>query len=268
MPTPNEQPRAPIQRTVGGGGLGFNGELLEPFIERYLLGSGYRAYSLVLMCFNKPDDMSPFGRGGLNAYAYCLGDPVNAVDPTGHSSWFSWFLAGPHKGYGTSAWGVGYNRGLVLEHLPTKLAKINGSAFSADEISFLQKGALPHLRSSAWLKKLEPLQLADMRTLNKQMMESIDAFGVRNLKVASTYVTREWFPRSWDRAGDSEIAIKIAAGYVPGVPVSHASKMMSISQAKLRFSWESQEDWTTRVGIKERSETFYGLHANQQIRGD
>ncbi|ORC43846.1 hypothetical protein BZK31_28960, partial [Pseudomonas floridensis] len=33
--------------------------------------------------FNSPDSLSPFGKGGLNAYAYCLGDPVNRKDPTG-----------------------------------------------------------------------------------------------------------------------------------------------------------------------------------------
>ncbi|MEE4636302.1 RHS repeat-associated core domain-containing protein [Pseudomonas alliivorans] len=37
------------------------------------------------MRFNQPDNLSPFGRGGLNAYAYCLGDPVNRGDPSGHS---------------------------------------------------------------------------------------------------------------------------------------------------------------------------------------
>lgn len=36
------------------------------------------------MRFNKPDTMSPFGKGGVNAYAYCQGDPVNYQDPTGH----------------------------------------------------------------------------------------------------------------------------------------------------------------------------------------
>ncbi len=50
----------------------------------YLLGNGYRAFNPVLMRFNSPDSLSPFGKGGLNAYAYCAGDPVNRVDPTGH----------------------------------------------------------------------------------------------------------------------------------------------------------------------------------------
>ncbi|WP_338010010.1 RHS repeat-associated core domain-containing protein, partial [Pseudomonas sp. GM60] len=39
----------------------------------------------VLMRFNGPDWFSPFGRGGLNSYAYCLGDPINLSDPNGTS---------------------------------------------------------------------------------------------------------------------------------------------------------------------------------------
>ncbi len=66
------------------GALAFNGELPEAISGHYLLGHGYRAYNPTLMRFNRPDSWSPFGRGGLNAYAYCLGDPLNRRDPTGH----------------------------------------------------------------------------------------------------------------------------------------------------------------------------------------
>ena len=63
--------------------LGFNGELPDWLTGYYHLGNGYRPYSTALMCFIRPDSLSPFGKGGLNAYAYCGGDPVNHVDPTG-----------------------------------------------------------------------------------------------------------------------------------------------------------------------------------------
>jgi RHS repeat-associated protein len=64
--------------------LGFNGERPDPVTGHYLLGNGYRAFNPVLMRFNSPDNLSPFGRGGLNSYSYCLGDPINFLDPNGH----------------------------------------------------------------------------------------------------------------------------------------------------------------------------------------
>ncbi|WP_210641598.1 RHS repeat-associated core domain-containing protein [Pseudomonas sp. Tri1] len=64
--------------------LGFNGERSDPVTGHYLLGNGYRAFNPTLMRFNSPDSMSPFGKGGLNAYVYGQGDPINTIDPTGH----------------------------------------------------------------------------------------------------------------------------------------------------------------------------------------
>jgi len=64
--------------------LGFNGGLRETRVGWYLLGNGYRAYNPTLMRFHSPDSWSPFRGGGLNAYMYCAGDPVNFSDPTGH----------------------------------------------------------------------------------------------------------------------------------------------------------------------------------------
>ena len=70
--------------TLKPGRPGFNGAYLEGAIDIYLLGNGYRAYSPKLRRFISPDALSPFGQGGLNSYCYCFGDPLNAVDPTGH----------------------------------------------------------------------------------------------------------------------------------------------------------------------------------------
>ena len=64
--------------------LGFNGERADPVTGHYLLGNGYRAFNPVMMRFNSPDSWSPFGRGGINSYGYCGGEPINRVDRNGH----------------------------------------------------------------------------------------------------------------------------------------------------------------------------------------
>ncbi|KAK6519147.1 hypothetical protein TWF281_003836 [Arthrobotrys megalospora] len=67
--------------------LGFHGERLDPATGNYLLG-GYRAYDPLLRAFQAPDSMSPFGAGGINPYSFCLDDPINRTDPSGHFSIF------------------------------------------------------------------------------------------------------------------------------------------------------------------------------------
>ncbi|RDH43305.1 hypothetical protein B9G39_07540 [Zooshikella ganghwensis] len=67
--------------------IGFNGEYIDPITNVYHLGNGYRIYNPRLMRFHSIDSLSPFGDGGINGYSYCLGDPLNLVDPTGHISW-------------------------------------------------------------------------------------------------------------------------------------------------------------------------------------
>ncbi|KAB0493673.1 RHS repeat-associated core domain-containing protein [Pseudomonas vancouverensis] len=84
---PVQQRYAPYGHRLASSGLdsllGFTGEVPDRMTGHYLLGNGHRAFNPVLMRFNSPDSLSPFGRGGLNSYAYCLGDPVNFTDPTG-----------------------------------------------------------------------------------------------------------------------------------------------------------------------------------------
>jgi RHS repeat-associated protein len=64
--------------------LGFTGEWPDPVTGHYLLGNGHRAFNPALMQFIGPDMLSPFGKGGLNTYAYCLRDPINNLDPSGN----------------------------------------------------------------------------------------------------------------------------------------------------------------------------------------
>lgn len=77
---------APAQLPV----LGFNGQRAEASTGQYPLGHGRRVYNPALMRFHQSDALSPFGQGGLNAYAYCEGDPVNRTDPSGRAAeWMS-----------------------------------------------------------------------------------------------------------------------------------------------------------------------------------
>ncbi|WP_144395806.1 RHS repeat-associated core domain-containing protein, partial [Pseudomonas sp. Kh7] len=71
-----------------GRALRFTAQVHEPF-EGYVLGKGYRVYSPILMRFFSVDSLSPFAEGGINAYAYCAGDPVNHIDPSGHMPWMN-----------------------------------------------------------------------------------------------------------------------------------------------------------------------------------
>jgi RHS repeat-associated protein len=65
--------------------LGFTGQYREPTLSVYILGNGYRTYAPRLLRFMSPDNLSPFDKGGINAYAYCAADPINFRDPSGHT---------------------------------------------------------------------------------------------------------------------------------------------------------------------------------------
>jgi RHS repeat-associated protein len=65
---------------------------------------GHRCYDPSLGWFLNRD---PIGYGGgLNLYAYCYGDPINMVDPTGFGGW-----------YDPYAWGVSI--GAFADGLPS-----------------------------------------------------------------------------------------------------------------------------------------------------
>ncbi|MGN6092904.1 MAG: RHS repeat-associated core domain-containing protein [Luteibacter jiangsuensis] len=68
-------------KATKGARSAYAGEILEEGAFGYLLGG--RAYAPALRRFLKPDALSPFASGGINRYAYCHGDPINHVDPSG-----------------------------------------------------------------------------------------------------------------------------------------------------------------------------------------
>ena len=74
--------------------LGCNGEYLDDTLDNYHLGNGYRAYNPTIMQFTAPDDMSPFGHGGINPYVYVSCDPINSSDPSGHYLGMSFTIGG------------------------------------------------------------------------------------------------------------------------------------------------------------------------------
>ncbi|WP_176509777.1 RHS repeat-associated core domain-containing protein [Pseudomonas urethralis] len=63
--------------------LAFTGQRYDALSGCYPLGNGLRNYNPILMRFTQFDAASPLGRGGLNGYTYCSGDPINRVDWNG-----------------------------------------------------------------------------------------------------------------------------------------------------------------------------------------
>lgn len=106
------------------GRLGFNGELRDRPHGWYHLGNGHRVYNPVLRRFHSPDHLSPFAEGGLNPYAYCVGDPVNHVDPRGRDAMFLHVAA-------FIGFGVALVAGGVSALLPVLLKKAAASSAMA-----------------------------------------------------------------------------------------------------------------------------------------
>ncbi|MCP8635053.1 RHS repeat-associated core domain-containing protein [Pseudomonas mosselii] len=68
---------------VAGPRLAYCGMPCEVLTGNYSPGNGHRTYDPELKRFHSPDRLSPFGDGGINAYAYCSGDPINREDRNG-----------------------------------------------------------------------------------------------------------------------------------------------------------------------------------------
>lgn len=114
----HDQAYTPYGVSSDGATIGFNGQWRDPVTGWYHLGTGYRVYNPNLKIFLQPDDWSPFTSGEINPYAYCLADPINRTDPSGHFSLRSFFqfLAGVTVAIGLAVFtgGVGLVAGMAI----------------------------------------------------------------------------------------------------------------------------------------------------------
>jgi RHS repeat-associated protein len=145
--------------------LGFNGERPDAVTGHYLLGNGYRAFNPVLMRFNSPDSWSPFGKGGLNSYTYCLGDPVNFSDPNGHSLFVATQLLRWGRRAATKI--VKKSREIVLDESITSqsVAKLRPGITPTQAVSARSK-----MNKIKYLAKTEPLNAkyrSDLKSAEK-----------------------------------------------------------------------------------------------------
>jgi len=157
---------------------GFNGEQPDPLTGHYHLGNGYRQFNPVLMRFNSPDSWSPFGKGGINAYAYCEGDPANRVDPNGH--WYKSFIKKLSKNIISSQ-----------RHPTQKISKETYDSFSQTIEKF---GGKKELKKYAKLNKLTPKEYLIKNTPEVKRLPPSDidmtANSVANSEIAQKIITR------------------------------------------------------------------------------
>ncbi|MCJ1346264.1 hypothetical protein MMC31_004479 [Peltigera leucophlebia] len=143
--TIQHQRYTPYGLSAAGPSIGFNGQWRDPITGWYHLGNGYRVYSPALMRFHSPDSLSPFVSGEINGYAYCLGDPMNRVDPSGHLSIFGHELTGRDLTIMGVGLGVGVLAGILTGGAGFAIAV--GVAIAAGAASDAATGAVYDLAS-------------------------------------------------------------------------------------------------------------------------
>ena len=227
--------------------LGFNGERPDPVTGCYLLGNGYRAFNPVLMRFNSPDSWSPFGKGGLNAYAYCMGDPINFHDPSGHMRTQSTlrlagrrprgptFKSGPEKIFThiteesfvetlttnnrmlNGEWTESTSMKVgAKNHEGIKLVSYDGKIISKQEIKLGQDTPLAYTKHNASLQELSYAQVApeQLNQLPPKLYNSIDIDVDKiNMYNASSKMTPELMERHKMSRGDAGMISQRIVGY-------------------------------------------------------
>lgn len=130
-------------------GAYFTGLRLESRHLLYTPGNGRRAYHASLGRFCQADTLSPFRQGGINSYAYCLGDPVNRRDPTGEASIVSrlrHFLSQPFR-----------TKTPKNLYVPGKARRLSVASILDNDQEFGLSDELARYRNSDYLNRSFPL---------------------------------------------------------------------------------------------------------------
>ncbi|MBM7395798.1 MULTISPECIES: RHS repeat-associated core domain-containing protein [Pseudomonas] len=136
--------------------IGFVGQKLDPASGFYPLGDGHRWYAPPIRRFTSPDALSPFGVGGLNAYAYCAGDPVNYIDPDGRNRYGPWAAARleRHQRDVVTLKAAKFPQSLrpQLEHLRQQVKKgfVDSNPHTEVHVATLYKRSDPHNAYGRW----------------------------------------------------------------------------------------------------------------------
>ncbi|WP_256582498.1 MULTISPECIES: RHS repeat-associated core domain-containing protein [unclassified Pseudomonas] len=152
--------------------LGFNGQRKDPVTGCYPLGNGYRDYDPFLMRFRSPDNLSPFTQGGINAYSYCAGEPVNSTDPSGHTKLFDRFKnKAPVKKW-FSQW-----RGELDTSDTSMLVAPQKTSISQDKLLIERKETLDRLKTTELTANNDSATLLTIKLnkINQKIADSVSA---------------------------------------------------------------------------------------------
>ncbi|MFI8719578.1 hypothetical protein ACIGHF_17065 [Stenotrophomonas sp. NPDC077464] len=119
--------------------------------------------------FHIPDQSSPFGRGGMNAYCYCGDDPINHADPSGH---FLMPIAAIFGGGAVALFGAAGAVALTGDSRSAKfLAMLGGAVLAVALLAAAARGVVRRQSSS---------RLGEVRIHRGQNKDWLDVHGSSN----------------------------------------------------------------------------------------
>ncbi|WP_256122361.1 RHS repeat-associated core domain-containing protein [Pseudomonas putida] len=188
------------------GAEGFNGEFYISALNGYALGNGYRIFIPRLMRFISPDNQSPFLKGVINAYAYCLNDPVNAQDPSGKNAINTLVQTAIKIGKTYSKRFKPSNTGHLLSNNQAKHLKIE----LKDAKSFISKGIVDIniINDNNSAKKISPSLIYKYTLINEGDETTLVVFGASTDALLNTHASGA---EMWNFNASNNVS---AAGYI------------------------------------------------------